>query len=136
MVIPSHLSSFKNFIKSNNKIPLYARDYKKEYLFIIGLDKEFKYFINKLDDISTYEFFHNNNVDRISKLIKIFLRGQDKSKFKDISGLYFKEKDVLYLIYFFKNIASQILKRKDNSNYDFSFHNLFFYIFSQIKYNH
>ena len=78
MVIAAHFSDFKNFIKLNNKIPHYARDYKKEYLFIIGLNYEFLYFIDNKDKISTYEYFHNDNVDRIIKLIKIFLKGQKK----------------------------------------------------------
>ena len=34
---------------ANNKIPVYAREYKREYQFIRGINKEFKYFINKLD---------------------------------------------------------------------------------------
>ena len=75
MVSLAKFSDFKNFIKSNNKIPEYARDYKKEYLFIIGLNK---YFVENKDNISTYEFFHNNNIDRISKLIKIFLKRTKK----------------------------------------------------------
>ena len=87
MVSAAQFSDFKNFIKLNNKIPHYARDYKKEYLYIRGLNKEFKYFVENKDNISTYEFFHNNNIDRISKLIKIFLKGQKKGKFKNISGL-------------------------------------------------
>ena len=87
MVSVAHLSDFKDFIKSNNKIPPYARDYKKEYLFIRGLNKEFEYFIENMDKISTYKFLHNTNVDRITKLIEIFLRGQEKGKFKDIRGL-------------------------------------------------
>ena len=37
---------------SNNKIPDYAREYKKEYLFIIGLNKEFQYLTNKLDNLN------------------------------------------------------------------------------------
>ena len=38
MGIVAHLSNFKNCIKStNNKIPEYAREYKREYQFIIGL---------------------------------------------------------------------------------------------------
>ena len=32
--IVEHFSELQNFIKSNNKIPPYAMDYKKEYLFI------------------------------------------------------------------------------------------------------
>ena len=41
MVSAAQFSDFKNFIKLNNKIPHYARDYKKEYLFIRGINKEF-----------------------------------------------------------------------------------------------
>ena len=37
------LNTFVNL--SNNKIPEFARDYKKEYLYIRGLNKEFKYYI-------------------------------------------------------------------------------------------
>ena len=32
-------------VTSFNKIPEYAREYKKEYLFIIGLDKELEFYI-------------------------------------------------------------------------------------------
>ena len=50
--IVAHFSDFKNLNKlTNNKIPHYARDYKKEYLFIRGLNMEFKYFYNHLDDL-------------------------------------------------------------------------------------
>ena len=35
----AQFSDFTNFIKLNNKIPHYAREYKKEYLFIRGLNK-------------------------------------------------------------------------------------------------
>ena len=34
---------------ANNKIPEYAKEYKREYLFIRGLNKEFKYFIENMD---------------------------------------------------------------------------------------
>ena len=39
MASSTHFSDFKNFIKMNNKIPFYAREYKREYLFIRGLNK-------------------------------------------------------------------------------------------------
>ena len=72
-------SNYQNCIKStNNKIPEYARDYKKEYLFIRGLNKEFKYFINKLDDLNN-GLFESNISNRIKYNMKRFLRGQDIS---------------------------------------------------------
>ena len=106
----------------NNKIPFYALEYKREYLFIGGLNYEFMYFTENRDKISTYEYFHNDNVDRIIKLIKIFLKGQKKGKFKNISGLYFK------------NIATNYFRFKHKSYYNFDLHNYFFYIFYNLKY--
>ena len=48
-VILAHKSNFQNCIKpTNNKIPEYAKDYKKEYLYIRGLNKEFKIFLYTL----------------------------------------------------------------------------------------
>ena len=80
-------SYYQNCIKStNNKIPEYAREYKKEYLYIRGLNKEFKYLKNKLVDLNN-GLFESNIADRIKYFMKRFLRGQEKGKLKDISGL-------------------------------------------------
>ena len=98
MGIVTHLSDFKDFIKSNNKIPEYARDYKKEYLYIRGLNKEFEYFINKLDKLNE-GLFESNIADRIKYNMKRFLRGQEKGKLKDISNLMLPSYDVDNLIF-------------------------------------
>ena len=80
-------SNYQNCIKStNNKIPEYARDYKKEYLYIRGLNKEFEYFKNKLDKLND-GLFESNIADRIKYIMKRFLRAQEKGKIKNISGL-------------------------------------------------
>ena len=83
---------------ANNKIPHYARDYKKEYLYIIGLNKEFKYFINKLDDL-TNGLFESKIANRIKYNMKRFLRGQEKGKLKDISNFVLPRYDVDNLIF-------------------------------------
>ena len=49
MASSPHFSDFKNFIKMNNKIPFYALEYKREYLFIRGLNKDLKYFIDEIE---------------------------------------------------------------------------------------
>ena len=98
MVSVAHLSDFKDFIKSNNKIPPYARDYKKEYLFIRGLNKEFEYFKNKLDKLND-GLFESNISNRIKYNMKRFLRGQEKGKLKDISNLKLPRYDVDDLIF-------------------------------------
>ena len=82
-------SEFKSFIK-NNKIPEYAREYKREYQFIRGLNKEFKYFIKKLDDLNN-GLFETNSTNRIKYYMKRFLRGQENGKFKDISNFIFPD---------------------------------------------
>ena len=51
VVIEMGITEQKNCVKSINfKIPEYARDYKKEYLFIRGIEKEFKYFVDNIND--------------------------------------------------------------------------------------
>ena len=88
---------------SKNKIPEHAKEYKREYQFIRGLNKEFKYFINKPEDVSGYEFFHNLHVKKIIKLLKMFLRNQENGILsKDLSGFKIKEKDILILNIFMK----------------------------------
>ena len=82
-------SEFKSFIKSN-KIREYAREYKREYQFIKGLNNEFKYFIKKLDDLNK-GLFETNSTNRIKYYMKRFLRGQENGKFKDISNFIFPD---------------------------------------------
>ena len=104
MVFATHLSDFKDFIKSNSKIPPYARDFKKEYLFIRGINKEFKYFIDKLDDLNN-GLFESHRADRIKYNMKRFLRGQEKGKLKDISNFMLPRYDVDNLIFINKQFS-------------------------------
>ena len=82
----------------NNKIPFYASEYKREYLFIRGLNKEFKYLINKLDNLNN-GLFESTISNRIKYNMKRFLRGQEKGKIKDISNLMFQIDDLNNLIF-------------------------------------
>ena len=92
-------SNYQNCIKStNNKIPEYAREYKREYQFIRGINKEFKYFINKLDNLNN-GLFESNISNRIKYFMKRFLRAQEKGKLKDISNLMLQRDDVDNLIF-------------------------------------
>ena len=110
MVVLAHLSNlqnFHNFKKSNNKIPPYAREYKKEYLFIRGINKEFKYFYKHLDEIND-SLFKSKRSDSLCYLIKRFLRGQEKGKLKDISDLMLPKYDYCYIQDFYLNIKYEI----------------------------
>ena len=105
MASDTHFPDFKNFIKKNNNISEYAKEYKREYQFIIGINKEFKYFVDNLDNATT-GLFENHRVDRIKYFIKRFLRGQEKGKLKDISDLVLQRDDYCYLedFYFYYEI--------------------------------
>ena len=83
---------------ANSKIPVYAREYKREYQFIRGINKDFKYLINKLDNLNN-GLFESKLVDRIKFNMKRFLRGQEKGKLKDISDLRLPFDEVNNLIY-------------------------------------
>ena len=102
MASDTHFPDFKNFIKKNNNISEYAKEYKREYQFIIGINKEFKYFVDNLDNATT-GLFENHRVDRIKYFIKRFLRGQEKGKLQDISNFEIYEDDVDNLIKIEKN---------------------------------
>ena len=81
---------------SKNKIPEYAREYKREYQFIIAINKEFEYFINfmRYEDVE----YKPHKVDRIMGFIKRFLLAQEKGKFKDISHIEFDYDDIYNII--------------------------------------
>ena len=86
----------------NNKIPHYAENYKKEYLFIRGINKEFEYIINKLDSLN-HGLFESKTVVRIKNIMKDFLKGQEKGKLKNISGMILPSDITNNLIFINKN---------------------------------
>ena len=71
--------------QKQSKIPEYAKDFRKEWLYIRGINKEFKYLINKLDTLN-YGLFESNIANRIKNIMKEFLRAQEKGKLKNISN--------------------------------------------------
>ena len=102
MGVLRNTSNFQNCIKNTNKIPEYARKYKKEYLFIRGINKEFKHFVEHIDE-ATRVLFQNHRVDRIKYFIKRFLRGQERGRLQDISNFEINFNDVDNLISIKKN---------------------------------
>ena len=82
------------FIKN---IPDYAKDFKNEYLFIIGINNEFKYFLDNIKE-ATHGLFENFRVDKIKKFIGKFLLYQNSGYFKDLSNFEIKSSDVKNLI--------------------------------------
>ena len=84
-------------------IPDYAKDFKNEYLFILGINNEFKYFLDNMNE-ATRGLFENNKVDKIKKIIKLFLAYQNLDQFKDVSNFEIKSSDIKNLIKIKKNL--------------------------------
>ena len=59
MGFPASFQNFNNLTKLNNKIPEYAKEYKREYQFIRLINKEFKYLIDFMEN-SDKEFKSQN----------------------------------------------------------------------------
>ena len=88
-------SNFQNCIKRTNKIPEYARDFKKEWLSIRGINKEFGSFIRRLYFCgdNCRDLFNSPAANRLKKNIREILKAEELGKIKDISSLIFKYHD-------------------------------------------
>ena len=84
-------------------IPDYTKDFKNEYLFILGINNEFKYFLDNMNE-ATRGLFENNKVDKIKKFIEKFLLYQNLGHFKDVSNFEIKSSDIKNLIKIKKNL--------------------------------
>ena len=76
-----------------SKIPIYASDFKREYLFIRGLNTYFKCFTKKLDCLN-HGLFESNISNTIKKYMKRFLRAQEKGKFTNMNKLKIPSYDI------------------------------------------
>ena len=83
-------------LTSKNKIPEYAREYKREYQFIIKINKEFN--LLKKRDYDEYQ------VDIVEGLLKKFLSNQEKGKLKEINELFFWKNDIIHIIEFYYEV--------------------------------
>ena len=92
----------------SNKIPKYALEFKKEYLYIRGINKELKYFVDNIDE-ATRGLFQNHRVVIIKKFIKRFLLAQERGRLQDIGKLFFCKYDILNIIEFYENIMFDFL---------------------------
>ena len=132
MVILAQSSNFQNCIKKTNKIPEYAREYKKDYLFIRGIDKMCFYFISKYET-DNEKLFYPGYYGSIKYFIKRFLKGQERGKLQDVSSLILRNYDFsfiedLYQILIYENDFEDI----DNPGYR-DFYELFCKFYNKIK---
>ena len=83
-------------LTSKNIIPEYAKEYKREYQLIKGINKKFRYLAYFMEEESEYDDdkFKDHRLDSVMKDIKKFLRAQEKGKLKDIRNLEFGYYDI------------------------------------------
>ena len=114
MVFAGHFSETLNFNKID-KIPEYVGQFRKEWLIIRWINKEFKYFVDNINDV-TCGLFQNHRVTRIKKFIKRFLLAQERGRLQDTSNFVLERDDVDNLIKIdkiFNNFCQFIKFRKD-----------------------
>ena len=81
---------------ANNKIPEYAKDFRKEWLYIQGINKKCGEFLKKLDfnSHSFEEVFWSSRPKELIKHFKNVLEAQKVGKLQNISNFYFKYYDI------------------------------------------
>ena len=94
MGILGQTSNDQNCIKTTNKIPEYARDFKKEWLFIRGINKTCFCFMEKYESGAIQPFVSSCS-NSIRYFIKKNLKYQKRGYIKDISCFTFKKSDVI-----------------------------------------
>ena len=90
-------------------IPNYAKNIKKEYIFIIDINKKYEKFLNKIDEENV---FNSPQAKKLIIYFNKFLIFQEIGHFKDISNYCFENEDVNFIVY---------LERKLEENMDLFF---------------
>ena len=91
MVSVAHFKLFKNTNNTSSKIPEYAKNFKNEWLYIVGINKKCGEFSKKLS-ITTEEdeVFLSQSAKKLIQDLKNVLEAQRVGKFQNISNLNFK----------------------------------------------
>ena len=108
----NHVSVFKNSNTSKNKIPEYAKDFKKEWLYITGINRKCGEFMKKLgDNTDSFEkVFWSSRAKALIEHFKNVLEAQKMGKLQNISELEFKlsavEKIIELRIHIYLNMGN------------------------------
>ena len=95
MGILEHTSNYQNCIKKTNKIPEYAMDFKNEYLFIRGINKECEKFVKKLDVDA--KIFDTSQAYQLMLYFRRFLKAKELGYLEDSSDFKFEESDINFI---------------------------------------
>ena len=124
-------SNPQNCIK--NKIPEYARDYKNEYLFVRGINKELFIFLEIKVNYPGTEFVSSSS-NIIKSYIKRFLKSI-KNGYLDTSNIVFKYYDVKEIVYEYNQSKCNDYNEDDFPGYQ-DFYNLIRKIYKKINFIH
>ena len=119
-------------------IPNYAKNIKKEYIFIIDINKKCEKFLNKIDEENV---FNSPQAKKLIIYFNKFLIFQEFGHFKDISNYCFENEDVNFIVYlerkleekmdlFFNPVSLKFEEKYDNDDTGFK---LFFESFEKFK---
>ena len=75
-------------------IPDYAKNFKKEYLFLLRVNDKIKYFIDNMKEV-TFGLFNSPKVDELKKLFEEFYQEINTGNFKDLIDFEIKSEDIL-----------------------------------------
>ena len=92
-------------------IPDYAKDFKKEYLFLLRVNDKIKYFIDNIKE-ATFGLFNSPKVDELKNLFEEFYQEINTGNFKDLMDLIdfeIKSDDILNLVQF-KKILNDFIR--------------------------
>ena len=89
-------------------IPVYAKNFKKEYLFLLHINDKTKYFIDNMKEV-TFGLFNSPKVDELKKLFEEFYQEINTGNFKDLIDFEIKSDDILNLVEF-KKILNDFIR--------------------------
>ena len=105
-------------------IPDYAKDFKKEYLFILRINDKTKYFIDNMKEV-TFGLFNSPKADELKKIIDEFYFEINTGNFKDYKNLrnFEIKSDDIYNLVVFKKIFNDFrriinYRRRYHQNFD------------------
>ena len=98
----NHTKNISGAIPERSHIPAYAREYKREWQYIRGVNKTCGIFLKKLEkidfsgregELKAEDIFYSGMAESIIKDINNILQAQERGRFKKIKDLSFRQKD-------------------------------------------
>ena len=87
-------------------IPNYAKNIKKEYIFIIDINKKSEILLKKIDE---EHVFNSPQSKKLIIYFNKFLIFQELGHFKDISNYYFENEDVNFIVYLERKLEENMV---------------------------